>query len=234
MPLLKKDAMLTFEEIISVVKTGVGIGIDKLRITGGEPLVRKGIVDLVSMLGEIKGIKDIAMTTNGILLESYAQELKKAGLQRVNISLDTIDPVKYRIITRGGDLNKVLAGIHAAQDAGLHPVKLNCVVSQSSAEDDAIKIREFGLRMGLQVRFIRKMDLETGDFSIVEGGEGGNCRICNRLRLTADGMVKPCLFSEQEFSVRLLGAEQALLGALNAKPLKGCMNRTGSFYGIGG
>lgn len=233
-PLLKHEAILAFEEITSVVKTAVGMGIDKLRITGGEPLVRRGIVDLVTMLHDIKGINDMAMTTNGILLESFAAHLKKAGLQRVNISLDTIDPVKYGTITRGGDMNKVLSGIHAALDAGLHPVKLNCVVSQSSSEDDAEKIREFAFRMGLQVRFIRKMDLETGDFSIVEGGEGGNCRICNRLRLTADGMVKPCLFSEQEFSVRQLGAEQALLGALNAKPLKGCMNRTGSFYGIGG
>jgi cyclic pyranopterin phosphate synthase len=186
------------------------------------------------MLRDIKGLNDMAMTTNGILLESYAVNLKKAGLQRVNISLDTIDPVKYNIITRGGNINKVLSGIQAAIDAGLNPVKLNCVVSQSSSEEDAVKIREFAFSMGLQVRFIRKMDLETGDFSIVEGGEGGNCRICNRLRLTADGMVKPCLFSEQEFSVRQLGAEQALLGALNAKPLKGCMNRTGSFYRIGG
>jgi cyclic pyranopterin phosphate synthase len=232
--LLKKESMLTFEEIISVVKSAVSMGIDKLRITGGEPLVRKGIVDLVSMLGDIKGIKDMAMTTNGVLLGSFAADLKKAGLQRVNISLDTLDPIKYRIITRGGDINKVLSGIRAALAAELYPVKLNCVVSKSSAENDAEKIREFAFRMGLQVRFIRQMDLETGDFSIVEGGEGGNCRICNRLRLTADGMVKPCLFSEQEFSVRQLGAEQALLGALNAKPLKGCMNRTGSFYGIGG
>ena len=88
--------------------------------------------------------------------------------------------------------------------------------------------------MDFQVRFIRQMDLETGEFGIVDGGEGGNCRICNRLRLTANGMVKPCLFSEQEFSVRELGAEQALIAALESKPLKGCVNRVGRFYNIGG
>ncbi len=108
------------------------------------------------------------------------------------------------------------------------------MVSGSSDEEDAGQVKEFALLKGLPVRFIRQMDLETGEFGIVEGGEGGNCRICNRLRLTANGMVKPCLFSEQEFSVRELGAEQALIAALESKPLKGCVNRIGQFYNIGG
>jgi cyclic pyranopterin phosphate synthase len=128
----------------------------------------------------------------------------------------------------------VLEGIRAAQSAGLNPVKINCVVSHSSDEEDARQVREFAGKQGLFVRFIRQMDLETGEFAIVEGGEGGNCRICNRLRLTADGMVKPCLFSDQEFSVRLLGAERALISALESKPLQGCYNRTRHFYNVGG
>jgi len=232
--LMQHRDILSFEEITEVVRVAVRLGIDKFRITGGEPLVRKDIVTLVSQMASIEGVKDLSMTTNGIFLEELAQPLKDAGLRRVNISLDTLDPVKFSEITRGGDLNSVLKGIKAAKDAGLEPVKINCVVYKSSNEKDALEVKEFGRMNDLQVRFIQQMNLETGEFSIVDGGNGGNCSICNRLRLTANGMVKPCLFDEQEFSVRDLGAEQALLGALNCKPLNGCHNRKGSFYNIGG
>lgn len=232
--LMDHKDILSFEEITEVVRVAVGQGIDKFRITGGEPLVRKDIVTLVSQLASIEGVKDLSMTTNGIFLEELAQSLKDAGLRRVNISLDTLDPLKFSEITRGGDLNRVLKGIKAAKDAGLEPLKINCVVYKSSNEKDALEVKEFGRINDLQVRFIKQMNLETGEFSIVDGGNGGNCSICNRLRLTANGMVKPCLFDEQEFSVRELGAEKALLGALNCKPLKGCHNRKGSFYNIGG
>jgi cyclic pyranopterin phosphate synthase len=153
---------------------------------------------------------------------------------RVNVSLDTLDPLKFEAITRGGGIQQVFNGIQAAKEAGLFPVKINCVVSGSSDEEDARQVSQFAVKHGLPVRFIRQMDLETGEFGIVEGGEGGNCRICNRLRLTANGMVKPCLFSEQEFPVRALGAERALISALESKPLKGCVNRIGRFYNIGG
>ncbi|MDP2335428.1 MAG: radical SAM protein [Bacteroidota bacterium] len=226
--------ILSFEEITDLVTVAVSYGIDKFRITGGEPLVRKDIVTLVSQLASIKGVNDLSMTTNGIFLEELAQPLKDAGLRRVNISLDTIDPVKFSKITRGGDVNQVLRGIKAASNAGLEPVKINCVVFKSSNEEDAREVKEFGRMNNLQVRFIRQMNLESGEFSVVEGGNGGNCSQCNRLRLTANGMVKPCLFDEQEFSVRELGAEKALLSALNCKPLNGCFNRKGSFYNIGG
>lgn len=226
--------ILSFEEITEVVRVAVSHGIDKFRITGGEPLIRKDIVILVSQLASIKGVNDLSMTTNGIFLEELAQPLKEAGLNRVNISLDTINPAKFSEITRGGDLDSVLRGIKAAQDAGLELVKINCVVFKSSNEKDALEVKEFGRMNNLQVRFIHQMNLETGDFSVVEGGNGGNCSQCNRLRLTANGMVKPCLFDEQEFSVRELGAEKALLSALKCKPLNGCLNRKGSFYNIGG
>jgi len=210
------------------------MGINKIRLTGGEPLVRKDIVRLVGMIAEIKDVKDLALTTNGILLSELAGELKSAGLMRVNVSLDTLDPGKYKSLTRGGNIQQVFIGIQAAIEAGLDPVKINCVVTSSSDEEDARQVKEFALLKGLQVRFIRQMDLETGEFSIVDGGDGGDCRICNRLRLTANGMVKPCLFSEQEFPVRELGAGQALIAALESKPLKGCVNRVGKFYNIGG
>jgi GTP 3',8-cyclase len=232
--LLRHEDILSFEEIVDVVKAAANMGINKIRLTGGEPLVRKDIADLVSMIAGVNDIADLAMTTNGILLGEYARSLRSAGLIRINISLDTMDPVRFRHLTRGGDITKVLEGIRAAQLAGLNPVKINCVVFKSRDEEDAIQVKTFAEKEGLQVRFIRQMDLETGEFAIVDGGEGGNCRICNRLRLTANGMVKPCLFNEQEFSVRLMGARNALLSALNSKPLQGCYNRTGSFYGIGG
>lgn len=232
--LISHKDMMTFEEITGVVKVAVGMGIDKIRLTGGEPLVRKGIADLVAMIASVDGVRDLAMTTNGIFLKKYALQLKMAGLQRVNISLDTLDEHKYEQITRGGNINRVFEGIKASRDAGLYPIKINCVVLNSSDEKDALLVKEFARQNELQVRFIRQMDLESGDFSIVEGGEGGNCNICNRLRLTAKGIVKPCLFSEQEYPVRELGAEKALIGALNGKPLKGCFNRTGMFYNIGG
>lgn len=232
--LLYPDDILSFEEIADVVRSATLMGIDKIRLTGGEPLVRKDIVYLVGLIAEIKGVRDLALTTNGILLSELAGKLKAAGLMRVNVSLDTLDKEKFNSLTRGGSIRQVLNGIQAAMEAGLHPVKINCVVSGSRDDEDARQVKEFALMKGLQVRFIRQMDLETGEFSIVDGGDGGNCRICNRLRLTANGMVKPCLFSEQEFSVRELGAGQALISALESKPLKGCLNRVGKFYNIGG
>jgi GTP 3',8-cyclase len=232
--LMNHEDILSFEEITDTVKVAVSLGITKIRLTGGEPLVRKGIVSLVEKIATIKGVEDLALTTNGILLEQMALPLKNAGLKRVNISLDTVNTQKYNDITRGGNIKQVFAGIKAAQEAGLNPIKLNCVVFQSSNEVNALEVKKYTKENGLQVRFIRQMNLETGEFSIVEGGNGGNCSQCNRLRLTANGMVKPCLFDEFEFSVRKLGARQALINALNAKPLNGCINRVGSFYGIGG
>ena len=232
--LMKHQDILSFEEITEVVRVAVSHGIDKFRITGGEPLVRKDIVSLVSQITEIKGVNDLSMTTNGIFLEELAQPLKDAGLRRVNISLDTINPVKFSEITRGGDLDSVLRGIKAAKEAGMEPIKINCVVFKTSNEEDALEVKEYCKMNNLQVRFIHQMNLESGEFSVVEGGSGGNCNQCNRLRLTANGIVKPCLFDEQEFSVRELGAEKALLSALDCKPLNGCFNRKGSFYNIGG
>jgi cyclic pyranopterin phosphate synthase len=231
---LPHEDILSFEEIVEIVRNAADMGINKIRITGGEPLVRKGIVDLVAMISGVEGVTDLSMTTNGILLEKFAAPLKMAGLNRVNISLDTTDPLRFHQLTRGGVIERVFEGIRAARESGLKPVKINCVVSHSSGEPDADTVREYAKREGLQVRFIRQMDLAEGEFGIVEGGEGGNCSICNRLRITANGMVKPCLFANQEFPVRILGARKALVEALNAKPLKGCYNSTGRFFNIGG
>ncbi|MCA1756751.1 MAG: GTP 3',8-cyclase MoaA [Bacteroidales bacterium] len=232
--LISHTEILSFEEITEFVRVAVSMGIDKVRLTGGEPLVRKGITGLVSMISSIEGIRDLSMTTNGILLKKYARELAAAGLRRVNISLDTLDPAKYHYITRGGNLRDVLEGIDAAVDAGLTPVKINCVVKVSSGEQDAVAVERYGREKGLDVRFIRQMDLEGGEFSIVEGGEGGNCAACNRLRLTSNGRVRPCLFNDIEYDVRELGAGKALKLAVDNKPACGSSNITGRFYNIGG
>ncbi len=232
--MLTHDQILSFEEIVEVVKKAVEFGINKVRITGGEPLVRKGIVDLISMLGQISGIKDLSMTTNGILLSSFAKDLKSAGLQRVNVSLDTMDPVKYRHITRIGDIRDVISGIDAAIENGLTPVKLNCVINRNGKSQDTDAVMEFAAGRGLEVRFIHEMDLAAGHFSVVEGGSGGDCSICNRLRLTADGKIKPCLFDDLSFDVKESGAEEALRNAIMHKPECGSHNYSGQFYNIGG
>ena len=232
--LVPPENILSFEEIRDFVKVGVGLGIQKVRLTGGEPLVRKGIVQLVHMLAAIDGIKDLGMTTNGILLDRFAKDLAAAGLKRVNISLDSLDAGNFRYITRMGKLEKVLAGIEAAQEAGLNPVKINCVVKNGLMDEDALSVKEFGKTHGLQVRFIREMDLESGVFSVVKGGDGGKCHICNRLRLTSDGFLKPCLFSEAGYNIREYGYEAAYRMAVGGKPEKGSLNNVNNFYNIGG
>ncbi|MFP4023089.1 MAG: GTP 3',8-cyclase MoaA [Thiohalospira sp.] len=232
--LLDHKDILTFDEIVKVTETAVRKGIDKVRLTGGEPLVRKGIVELVKMIGKIDGIKDYSMTTNAILLGRYAQDLADAGLHRVNISLDTLNAEKFRQITRGGDIQKVFDGIKAAKKAGLEPVKINCVIKESRTEPDAVEVANYCRENNLMVRFIKEMDLETGSFSVVQGGSGGDCAHCNRLRLTSDGKIKPCLFSDMGYSVRELGAERAIDLAIGNKPVSGHTNLTGKFYNIGG
>ena len=230
----EQNDLLSFEEIVAVVKQAVKNGINKVRLTGGEPLVRKGITDLVAMIAAVEGVEDLAMTTNGVLLNKYALDLKIAGLKRLNISLDTIDALKYAEITRGGNLEDVFRGIVEAQKVGFTPIKINCVVMNSADEPDALLVKEFATENGFEVRFIHQMDLETGRFSKVEGGEGGDCKKCNRIRLTANGGFKPCLFNDACFNVREYGVQVAMEKAVACKPKVGTKNQSGKFYNIGG
>ena len=232
--LLTHKDILSFDEITEVVKIAAELGVDKVRITGGEPLVRRGITELVRMIAEIKGVNDLGMTTNGIMLSKYAKELKEAGLHRVNISLDTLDPEKYKAVTRVGAIEDAYKGVDAALQAGLTPIKLNCVVQKNGFEPDAQKVKEYADSKGLQVRFIPMMDLHKGTFGEVIGGSGGHCASCNRLRLTPNGFIKPCLFSDDEYNVRELGARKALLMAVENKPKCGSSSQKSSFYNIGG
>ncbi len=226
--------ILRFSEIVGVVREGAAMGIDKVRLTGGEPLVRRDVVKLVGMIAAVPGIKDLSMTSNGVLLDKFARQLAEAGLMRINISLDTIDPVRFSKLTAGGDITAVFRGIETAVEAGLEPVKLNCVVNGSSSGPDALAVKQFAGERGLEVRFIHQMDLGGGEFSVVEGGEGGDCGRCNRLRLTASGKLKPCLFSDISFDVRGMGAREAIVAAVSHKPARGTVCSHNQFYNIGG
>lgn len=233
-PLMDHKDVLSFEEIVQLVRFAMENGVNKVRITGGEPLVRKGIVSLVEQLASIEGLMDLGMTTNGILLDRFAADLVQAGLHRVNISLDTVDPVRFREITRLGNLDDVFRGIEAARAAGLNPIKINCVIKKSSDEADAQAVKAFCEQNDLKIRFIKEMNLETGQFSVVEGGDGGHCASCNRIRLTANGDLMPCLFTDLKYNIREMGIENAYQAAIQNKPSCGSINLSKQFSNIGG
>jgi cyclic pyranopterin phosphate synthase len=245
--LMSHGDILTYEEIYTVAKVAAGLGINKIRFTGGEPLVRLGLADLVKMLAGIDTIDDISLTTNGILLAQNAATLKAAGLRRVNISLDTLQPEKFHRITRCGELANTLEGIKAAHEAGLEPVKINMVVMAGINDDEVIDFARKTVSEGWHVRFIEHMPVNGEEpiaerlFSVSEmrkrietlgtlepwkvdvgngpakyfrlPGAAGTigfitpitehfCYQCNRLRLTADGKLRPCLLSEEEIDLR--------------------------------
>lgn len=234
MKLMKAKEMLSDDELIETIKIGAELGITKIRFTGGEPLMRANIVNLTSRVKNIPGIQEVVLTTNGIFLAKMAADLKQAGLDRVNISLDTLNPQKYKEITRGGNIYDVFAGIHEAKKVGLTPVKINFVRIPGVNEAEEEPIREYCKENDLKLRFIKQMNLETGEFSQVEGGDGGNCALCNRLRLTANGTIKPCLHGNFGYNIREHGIKEAFMLALHIKPEKGTGSTSHSFYNIGG
>ena len=239
--------ILSYEEIYTVVKAAAEMGISKVRLTGGEPLVRAGLPDLVALISSIDTIEDISLTTNGILLAQYAAELKEAGLRRVNVSLDTLKPERFRQITRCGTLQSTLEGIEAALLTGLTPVKINMVVMAGVNDDELTDFAAKTVKDGWNVRFIELMPssanepvsgklvsvsdmkkrieamgkLEPSQIEVGNGpakyfrlpGASGTigfispvtehfCFQCNRLRLTADGKLRPCLLSEDEIDLK--------------------------------
>jgi cyclic pyranopterin phosphate synthase len=243
---MEHKEILSYEEIVRILRVAVNVGVRKIRITGGEPLVRKNVSYLISAIKDIGGIKDLSLTTNGILLGQYAQELVDAGIDRVNISLDSLKPDRYREMTRGGDIDMVLKGIEAAEKTGLVPIKINMVPVRGLNDDEIEEFARLTLKSSYQVRFIEFMPFDTNMWSrekfisaeeirsIAEGigplspvavrksgparyfrfdGAVGVvgfisplsnhfCRECNRLRLTADGKLRPCLFSETEIDLK--------------------------------
>ncbi len=231
---LPHQDILRYEEIADFVRVCVAHGFFKFRLTGGEPLLRRKVEKLAAMMVAIPGVRDLAMTTNGTLLAGKCAALRKAGLQRINISLDTLDPERYARITGGGRLDQTLAGIAAAREAGLAPIKLNCVIEHDAEEPDARAVAAFAREQDCEVRFIRRMDLEHGRFFTVQGGMGGDCARCDRLRLSADGWLQPCLFNDQRINIREMPYAEALIQAVAVKPARGTQAFHANLSDIGG
>lgn len=237
------ETILSFEDIYSIVKAGSQLGIKKVRITGGEPLVRKGIVSLVEKIASVDGIEDVAMTTNGILLKDYAQDLKNAGLNRVNISIDTLFESRYQDITRGGNIDDVLQGLDAAVAVELKPIKINTVIIKGFNEDEIINFVQLTLNEPFDIRFIELMPIgqvgvessyqfvsneeiinklqglqpvssehsvakyyklpgAIGKIGFINPISSHFCADCNKIRLTADGKIKPCLHTNEEIDLK--------------------------------
>lgn len=156
-----RSKIMSFEEIVRFIRLVVPLGVDKIRLTGGEPLVRKNIPELVKMIADIPGIKDIGITTNGILLPQYAQQLYDAGLRRINISLDALNAAKFKQITRRDDYDKVRAGIQSAHDAGFDPVKINAVSIRNLTEEEIVPFGKLARETGAEIRFIEFMPLDA-------------------------------------------------------------------------
>lgn len=250
-PKRNHDEMMTAEETLKAAKAAVALGINKIRITGGEPLVKRGIVRLCREIAEIDGVEELCITTNGTLLKEFAVPLKEAGVDRLNISIDTLDPEKFSYITRLGQLQDVMDGIDAAFEAGFDKIKLNVVLMGGFNDDEIGTFVELTKDRDLEVRFIELMPIGGGiDFdkagfiscetvlervpelrplNMTDGvasmyslpnakGRVGLirpiscefCSGCNKIRLTADGMLKPCLHLDGEISIRGMDEEEIL------------------------
>ena len=241
--------ILRYEEIVEIIEEAVNLGVTKVRITGGEPLARKGVVDFIKKLREIKKLEDISLTTNGFFLSEYAEKLKDAGLNRVNISLDSLQEEKYKRITRGGSLEKALKGIDSALKAGLLPIKINTVLIRGINDDEVEDFVRLALERPLNIRFIEFMptgeevinEFENKFISVqeikeklikkyllnpikiynsngpanyfrIKGAKGTVgfitalsqhfCETCNRIRLTSEGKLRPCLFSNKGIDIK--------------------------------
>ena len=209
--IVKRDheEMMTAEETIDAVKAAVSLGVKKIRVTGGEPLVKRGIVELCENIAAIDGVEELCMTTNGTLLPGYARELRAAGVDRVNISLDTLKADRYREITRIGELSEALSGIEAAFEAGFEKVKINTVLVGGFNDDEIEDFVRLTIDRPLEVRFIELMPIgggiefeKTRFISCIRPISCDFCEGCNKIRLTADGMLKPCLHSGAEISIK--------------------------------
>ena len=243
-PQMSHSEILSYEEIGTIVQAAAQLGVNKVRLTGGESLVRAELPKLVGMLSQIEEIKDLSLTTNGTILKKYALELKQAGLSRVNISLDTLKADKFRHITHFGELKDVLEGIDAAKEAGFHPVKINTVVMRGVNDDEILDFARMTCQEGWHVRFIELMPFKgiaafvpstelrqhinllgklessvplTGNgpatYYRLAGAKGTIgfispltetffCSQCNRMRLTPDGRLRPCLLGENEIDLK--------------------------------
>jgi len=232
-PRKKHTDVLSLEAIAEIVKASAALGIRKVRLTGGEPLVKKGITDLMRMIKEVPGIQTLGMTTNGILITEFGKRLKEAGLDSMNISLDTLEPERYRKLTRLGDIRHVLAGIDEAIRLQF-PVKINMVVLDDTSDGEVEDMMNFCRQRNIKLQLINHYFLEKEKLDNYTFDRPPDCRECNRIRLTADGFLKPCLHSNIEIPVDMDDITACLKAAILAKPERGqvCTNR--SMVEIGG
>jgi GTP 3',8-cyclase len=232
-PRRQHSELLSFEEIVRIVGVAVTLGISKVRLTGGEPLVKRDITDLVRMLKTIPGLKQLAMTTNGVLLAAMAAGLREAGLDSLNISVDTLDPLNYRAITRCGRLEDALAGIEAARREGF-PIKINTVVSDTTTDNEIAQLAAFCEQNGFRHQLINHYALSREKLDSYHFERPPKCGDCNRIRLLSDGKLKPCLHSNHEVPVNLNNIEDSIRKTVLLKPERGgvCSNR--SMIEIGG
>ncbi len=219
-PLKPYQEILRYEQIRDIVRTAVTIGVNKIRLTGGEPLIKRDIECLVKMIAGIEGIKHLGMTTNGILLTKKAPLLKKAGLQSLNISLDTLDSIKYKRITRIGNIDTVLSGINTAIDLGF-PIKINMVIFDDTTKQEITDMSSFCKEKGINLQLIRRFDLNHNKKTDSKYQRPPLCSECNRIRLLSDGTLKPCLHSNDELKVDFKDIKGSLIRAIKAKPALG-------------
>lgn len=226
--------LLSFEQISNIAREAAALGFNKIRLTGGEPLVRKGIVDLVGMLKAVEGVDFLGMTSNGILLTELAEPLRAAGLDTLNISLDTLDPEAYRKITRCGSLDSALKGIEAARNAGFTGIKINMVVGDETTADVIAAMESYCRESGFKLQKIRHYSLTDMKTDNDNYDRPPRCGGCDRLRLTSDGYLKPCLHSDREIKVNFDNIRASLSEAVQAKPLRGDVCSDRNMMSIGG
>ncbi len=228
--------ILSFEQIIEIVKVAAKLGIIKVRLTGGEPLVRNDICSLINSLKKVSGIQEISMTTNGVLLNYSALALKEAGLDRINISLDTLDPKKYRELTKGGNIQDVLVGIDSVLEAGFKNTKINMVLIPGFNTNSVEEMVDFCSEKALILQRINHYSLEdrTSCHWEYKAERPLSCTRCNRIRLTADGMLRPCLFSDLEIPVDLNNIAASIVKTIMNKPKDGCGCTVRGNWEIGG
>lgn len=234
-PLRPHSDVLRIEQFLQVAQVGAELGITKVRLTGGEPLVRRGVLQLVHGLGKIPTLTKIGITTNGILLPPVAQELYDAGLTSLNISIDSLDPERYRHITRGGSLEAALHGVFTAQRIGFREIKINKVVTGDPLDhEDEIALREFCRENGLKLQRIAEYRLSEEKRDAIGVERPLPCAECNRIRLLSNGNLKPCLHSNEEVPIDWDDVAGSLRRAVLLKPERGTVCNNRSMVEIGG
>jgi cyclic pyranopterin phosphate synthase len=228
--------ILSYEKIVELAREAIALGIKKIRLTGGEPLVRKGILFLVEQLRNLPGLDELTLTTNGVLLDTMARPLKEAGIDRINVSLDTLDPAKYKSLTCIGDIKHVFRGVDAVIEAGFKDSKINMVLIPGFNEDEVETMKAFCKEKGFTLQRINHYslsDIESINRNYI-AERPLKCNLCNRIRLTADGKLKPCLFSNDEIPLDFSDLRGSLIKAIQSKPESGTCNSNRQNWQIGG